>query len=623
MKEITTVFIIQKNNKKDVKKDYKFFYGGQMQFKSLEYPFDWEYLNRKKKSLKKYLESSREVFLEKRIAILGGSTTNEVKLNLELFLLKEGIKPIFYESEYNKYYEDALFSQELIEFKPDIVYVYTTIKNIENFPSISFEESKNNEIFLKETTKIETIWGNLFSKLSCTIIQNNFEFPQTRMIGNSSFYLDGGNVNFINKLNTFISESTKKYNNLYISDINYLASLIGLEKWYDNELWFNYKYAVSFEGITYIAHSVASIVKSIYGKNKKAIAVDLDNTLWGGVIGDDGANGIKIGKETAIGEAYLDFQSYLKSLKDIGIVLTVNSKNDLENALEGLSHPSMLLHKDDFFTIKSNWDLKSNNLLESAREINIGEDSFIFVDDNPVERELVRSQLHNVAVPEIGERIEIFQNYIDRNNYFEIISLSKEDLERAKYYQDNQSREREQQNYSNYNDYLKSLNMIAEINEAKEVYLERIYQLINKTNQFNLTTKRYTKSEVDEVYKNPNKILLYGRLQDKFGDNGLISIIIAEQKGKTLEIPLWLMSCRVLKRDMEIAMLNELVNLSKKRGIEKLLGIYIPSKKNSMVKEHYENLGFKFLKEENNVFTWILEVEDYKPKECMIEKGEY
>ncbi len=594
-----------------------------MQFRFLEYPFDWEYLNRKKKSLKRELEDSKKTFIEKKIAILGGSTTNEVKLNLELFLLKEGIRPIFYESEYNKYYEDALFSQELLEFKPDIVYVYSTIKNIKKFPSIATEQKQNEDIFPFETKKLETIWENLFSKLACVVIQNNFELPQTRMIGNSSFYLENGNVNFINKLNFFISEATKKYNNLYINDINYLSSLIGLEKWYDNELWFNYKYAMSFEGITYVAHSVASIIKSIYGKNKKAIALDLDNTLWGGVIGDDGVNGIKIGSETAIGEAYEDFQKYIKDIKDIGIILTINSKNDLENALEGLRHPSMILHKEDFFTIKSNWNLKSNNILESAREINIGEDSFVFIDDNPVERELVRSQINTVSVPEIGDKIELFKNFVDRNNYFEIISLSKEDLERAKYYQDNQNREKEQQNYSNYNDYLKSLDMIAEIDEAKEVYLERIYQLINKTNQFNLTTKRYTKSEVDEVYKDPNQILLYGKLKDKFGDNGLISIIIAEQKGKILEIPLWLMSCRVLKRDMEIAMLNELVNLAKERGIEKLLGTYIPSKKNSMVKDHYKNLGFKFEKEENDIFIWGLKIVDYQPKECMIEKGEY
>ena len=594
-----------------------------MQLKCLEYPFDWEYLNRKKKSLKRELENSKDTFIEKKIAILGGNTTNEVKLNLELFLLKEGIKPIFYESEYNKYYEDALFSQELLEFKPDIVYVYSTIKNIKKFPSIIFEKKQNEELFTYESKKLEMIWESLFSKLSCVVIQNNFELPQNRIIGNSSFYLDGGDINFINKLNLFISEATKKYNNLYINDINYLSSLIGLEKWYDNELWFNYKYAVSFEGITYIAHSVASIIKSIYGKNKKAIALDLDNTLWGGVIGDDGVNGIKIGSETAIGEAYEDFQKYIKNLKDIGIILTIDSKNDLENALEGLSHPSMILHKDDFFTIKSNWNLKSNNILESAREINIGEDSFVFIDDNPVERELVRSQLQNVAVPEIGDKIELFKNFIDRNNYFEIISLSKEDLERAKYYQDNQNREKEQQNYSNYSDYLKSLDMIAEIDEAKEIYLERIYQLINKTNQFNLTTKRYTKSEVEEIYKDPNQILLYGKLKDKFGDNGLISIIIGKQVRDVMEIPLWIMSCRVLKRDMEIAMLNELVDLAKKRGIKKLRGTYIPSKKNSMVKDHYKNLGFKFEKEENNIFTWVLEIANYQPKECMIEKGEY
>ena len=594
-----------------------------MNFSCLEYPFDYEFLNRKKKSLKRELENQNIKFLEKKIAILGGSTTNEIKLNLELFLLKEGIKPIFFESEYNKYYEDAIFSKELEDFSPEIVYIHTTIKNLENFPSLSFSKEKNQSILENAIKKFKSIWDSLFSKFSCVIIQNNFEYPQYRLIGNSSVCLDGGNVKFINNLNSSLVEATEEYKNLYINDINYLASLVGLEKWYDNSLWFNYKYALSFEAIPYLSHSVASIIKGIYGKNKKAIAVDLDNTLWGGVIGDDGIVGIKIGKDNPIGEAHIEFQNYLKKLKELGIVLTIASKNDEENAIEGLEYNNMLLHKNDFLVIKANWEPKPNNILESADEINIGVDSFVFLDDNPVERELVKNQLQGVAVPNIDNKVENYQDIVDRDNYFEFLSVSEEDLQRLKYYEDNQNREKEKLNYENYQEYLKSLDMLAEIQEAKDIYLERIHQLINKTNQFNLTTKRYTKAEVEEVFHDENSILLYGRLQDKFGDNGLVSIVIGKKENKVLNIPLWIMSCRVLKRDMEKAMLDSLVEICKIKDIEKIVGKYIPSSKNSMVKNHYMDLGFKLIEDNDNITTWELDICEYKNKNEIIKIGEY
>lgn len=593
------------------------------ELKKLEYPFDWRYINRKKKSLKKILLDKKTPFLEKKIAILGGSTTNELKLILELFLLKEGIKPIFYETEYNKYYEEALFGRELEKFNPDIIYIYINEKNIK-YPSIINSDKDINEIYKIETGKIEEIWKILNKKFSCTIIQNNFELPQYRLIGNSSGYLKGGRVNYINKLNDFLSQKVQEYNNLYINDLNYLSALVGLEQWYDEFLWFNYKYAISFKGISYVAHSVASIIKSIFGKNKKAIALDLDNTLWGGVIGDDGINGIKIGSETAIGESYLDFQKYLKELKSLGIILTINSKNSLENAEEGLNHPSMILKKEDFLSIKANWNVKSENIIESAREINIGEDSFVFLDDNPTERELVETQVNNVSVPNIGNKSEKYIDFIDRNGYFEIFSISKEDLERKLYYESNKSREIEKTAFVDYEEFLASLDMIAEIDRAKEVYLDRIYQLINKTNQFNLTTKRYTKNEIEEIYINPDKILLYGRLKDKFGDNGLISIIIGEKRGTELDIPLWIMSCRVLKREMEKAMLDKLVEFAKNMGIETLIGEYIPSAKNTMVKEHYKHFGFEEVQKENKGITkWKLNIKNYKNQNKLIKIGEY
>lgn len=592
--------------------------------KCLEYPFDWKIINRKKKVIKRELLNSSKEFIEKRIAILGGSTTNEIKLTLELFLLNEGINPIFYESEYNKYYEDALFEEKLIEFNPDIVYLHTTVKNITRFPKIGDNDETIHKIFQAEKDKWNSIWKALTTKLNTIIIQNNFEFPQYRFIGNSAATENTGNVKFIRQLNAFFSTINKDYPNVYINDINYISSEIGLFKWYDNFLWNNYKYALSFEAIPYLAKNISNIIKAIYGKNKKAIALDLDNTLWGGVIGDDGLDGIVIGTETGEGEAYVNFQNYIKVLKDIGIILTIASKNEYENAVSGLQHHDMILHKDDFYVIKANWEPKFINIRESAKEINIGEDSFVFIDDNPAEREIVKNSIDGIAVPDLTKKIEDYIYYIDKNGYFEFLTLSEEDLKRNNYYNENKKRETIKAQYSNYDDYLESLEMTAEIDTIKDVHLDRIYKLINKTNQFNLTTKRYTLEEVKNMSKEDDTIIIYGRLQDKFGDNGLVSVIIGKKNGmQTLDIDLWIMSCRVLKRDLEKAMLDELVSMCQKKKIQYIKGTYIPTKKNMMVKEHYTSLGFELINEENETTTWLLDIDNYTNKNKIIKIGEY
>ncbi|MBR8823885.1 hypothetical protein IX293_002160 [Fusobacterium necrophorum] len=594
-----------------------------MELRCLEYPFDWAYLNRKKKFIKRKIEENTSNFVEKKIAILGGSTTFELKLMLELFLLKEGIKPIFYESEYNKYYEEAMFSEELINFNPDIVYIHTTIKNIIQFPLMSNSPDEVKYLLEQEKNKLENIWKTLSKKISCIIIQNNFEFPQYRFTGNSAATLYNGNVYFISELNNFLIKSVGKYKNIYINDIQYLSSDLGLSRWYDNFLWDSYKYAMSFEGIVYLAHSVSNIIKAIYGKNKKALVLDLDNTLWGGIIGDDGITGIKIGKETAIGEAYSVFQQYLKSLKEAGIILAIASKNNLENVELAFKHPSMILKKEDFSSIKANWNPKSQNIIQSAKEINIGIDTFVFLDDNPAERELVKIDLKEVAVPDIGNEVQNYINHIDKNGYFELLSISEEDLKRSSYYLDNIKRETELSLHHNYEEYLKSLEMIGDIQEAKNIYLERIYQLVNKTNQFNLTTKRYTSEEITEISKDVDKILLYGRLKDKFGDNGLVSIIIANKSNQNLDIELWIMSCRVLKRDFEKAMLDILVEKAKEKKLKNIIGHYIPTTKNKMVEDHYQLMGFSKIGEHKLETTWCLPVEKYINQNINIELKEY
>ena len=588
--------------------------------KELDYPFDSDYILKKKKSLKKELLNQNTNFLEKKIAILGGSTTNDIKLILELFLLNYDIKPSFYESEYNQYFQEAMFeNKELDEFEPDIIFIHTSNRNITNYPTILNTSEEIDNLLYQEYQKFVGIWENLSKKYNCPIIQNNFEYPFYRLLGNKDATDIHGKTNFITRLNLEFSKYADSHNNFFINDINYQSSLYGLEKWSDQFYWHMYKYALAVPAIPLLAFNVANIIKSIYGKNKKGLVLDLDNTLWGGIVGDDGVDNIKIGKDTSEGQVYYEFQNYIKELKQMGIILNINSKNDYENAISGLEHPDGVLKKDDFVVIKANWLPKSKNMLEIANELNLGVDSLVFVDDNPAERAIINQHIPSVKTPEMKSP-ETYINTIDRAGFFEVTNLSKDDLKKTQMYRDNMERNKIMASFTNYDDYLKSLEMHAKIESFIPLYMARIAQLTNKSNQFNLTTKRYTQAEIEEVSKDDNYLTLYGKLEDIFGDNGVISVVIGHINKTILDIDLWIMSCRVLKRDVEKAMLDVLVKRALEKGIKEIHGYYYPTAKNGMVKDFYELQGFTKIKEDDKGNTeWILKIDkDYEPKNKLI-----
>ena len=559
----------------------------------LSYPLDSQYILRKKRAIKKQLlANENKSSIEKRIAILGGSTTAEIKNILEIFLLSYGIRPMFYESEYNKYYEDALFGNEILnDFKPDLIYIHTSVVNITRFPNPNDGEDDVNLLLDEEYRKYRSIWDSL-AKFNCSIIQNNFDYPLHRSLGNLDCYDIHGKTWFVQRLNEKFAQGAREIKNLYLHDINYLSSYLGLKNWFDKSLWFQAKYALGFEAIPELCLNLSNIIKSIFGKSKKCLVLDLDNTCWGGVIGDDGLNGIQIGTETAVAESFTALQRYAQELKSRGVTLAVCSKNDLNNAEEGFTHPDSILKRDDFTAFKANWDPKFQNIEEIAREINIGLDSLVFIDDNPAEREIVSSQIPQVSVPNVGDQVLHFIDHIDRNGYFEPISLSKEDINRNQYYAANKQRLKEQAAFTSYGDFLSSLDMIAEIQTFSPIYLDRITQLTNKTNQFNLTTQRYTAGGIENIATNDNYVRIYGKLTDKFGDNGLIAISIGRIEQTVCHIDLWLMSCRVIKRDMEFAMLDEFVRQCKEKGITEIIGYYYKSAKNNMVSKLYQKFGF-------------------------------
>lgn len=583
--------------------------------KTLEYPFDCDLILKKKRSLKKELlkeiVETEKKMIKKKIAILGGSTTNDIKKCLELFLLKEGIEPEFYESEYNQYFQDAMFpNSELREFHPDIVYIHTSNRNITDYPMMSDSKEIIDEKLECAYQHFEVMWEKLQDTYHCPIIQNNMELPFYRIMGNKSASDFHGRVNFIGRLNEKFYTYAREHENFYINDIHYLSACYGLDKWSDPFYWHMYKYALCVPAIPVLSANIANIVKAIYGKNKKAFVLDLDNTLWGGIVGDDGVDNLELGQETSMGQAYTEFQSYLKEHKDMGVLLNVCSKNEEENAIAGLNHPDGVLKPEDFIVIKANWEPKSRNIDSIAKELNIMPDSLVFVDDNPAEREIVRQQLGVVAVPEVST-VEHYIREIDRHGYFEVVSLSKDDLERNKMYKANAERSKIEASFDNYEDYLLSLEMDAEIKPFENVYMSRIAQLTNKSNQFNLTTKRYSQAEIEAVATDESRVTLYGKLEDKFGDNGVVAIIIGRLEEQTCHIELWLMSCRVLKRDMEFAMMDTLVRHLKEKNIKEIVGYYYPTTKNGMVKNFYELQGFNKVSEDNEGNTiWKYEIEE-------------
>ena len=599
--------------------------------RELEYPFDAGYLLKKSKRIKRTLleqtaaDGTPVTFLKKRIAVLGGSTTHDIIRMLELFLLNYGIEPEFYESEYAQYWQDAMFDNEdLVQFHPDLIYIHTTGRNITFFPDMEDSLQGIEDKLEAQMNHFRVMWEKLENTYHCPVIQNNFEFPFYRILGNRDSYDPHGKTAFIQRLNMEFARYAAQQEHFYIYDIQYESAAFGLDRWTDPSYWHMYKYAMSMQAIPDFAFHLSHIIKAVFGKNKKAFVLDLDNTLWGGIVGDDGPENLEIGQETSMGQVYQEFQGYLKEHKKIGVLLNVDSKNEEENALAGLKHPEGILKPEDFIVIKANWLPKSQNLTEIASELNIGRDALVFVDDNPAEREIVRQHVPETAVPEMTDGDQVnpdqFIRILDKNAYFEVVTLSEDDKHRNEMYKANAMRKEQEESFGNYSDFLKSLEMEAVIRGFEPVYYSRIAQLTNKSNQFNLTTKRMTQAEVEQMAQDPGYITLYGKLKDKFGDNGVVSLVIGKKNGDTLELILWLMSCRVLKRDMEQAMLDTLVWQSRESGIRKLHGYYYKTAKNAMVKDFYGAMGFQKLSEKDGDSEWEYVIpEKYENKNLVID----
>ncbi len=547
--------------------------------------------------LKKNCKTDMTGCREYRLAVLGDCATQHLATAIQGYGVEENMAFKIYDADYNQIDAQLLDpSSEFCQFGAQFALIYMCSEKLYH----TFAETEDKTGFAdKIYQKIRSYWDLVNrQQLSCSIIQFLFVEFDDRIYGNYAAKTKASFLYQVKRLNCLLMDGAQEIKNVFFMDLNGIQLQCGREIAYDDKLYYIAKMPLSTAVLPEVAKQVTDIVKAVSGAIRKCVITDLDNTLWGGVIGDDGLEGIQIG-ELGLGHAFEEFQIWLKELKNRGIVLAVCSKNDENTAKEPfLKHPEMVLRLDDFSMFVANWEDKASNIRFIQETLNIGMDSIVFLDDNPFEREQVRRAIPDITVPELPEDPAQYLSHLRALNLFETASSSESDKDRTQQYQAEAKRTISRQQYQNYDEYLQSLNMVAEVKPFDRFQFPRIAQLTQRSNQFNLRTVRCTEAEIERMAEDDRFITFYFTLRDDFGDHGLISVVILEKTDSdTLFMYNWLMSCRVLKRGMEEFIINKVIDTARKEGYKRVVGEYIQTPKNAMVKDIYEKLGFRNLGE--------------------------
>ncbi len=551
-----------------------------------------------------------------KLAILSNSTIDMIVPALVASALRYGIALEVIQPSYDQVAQEALTPDSKVNSsQPDAVLFALDYRALPLKLSLGDRDASSATV-QGAIGYLQALSNGIKANSNALCIFQSFAPPVEALFGSLDRALPGTLRNLVDSINRELAEYVLGSGDVLL-DIAGLAETVGLADWHNPQLWNMAKFAFSDELIPLYADYVARTIASIRGKSRKVLILDLDNTVWGGVIGDDGLEGIKVAQGDAQGEAHLAVQRMALDLRRRGIVLAVSSKNTDEVARQPFEkHPEMLLKLDHIAVFQANWNDKATNIQAIASELSLGLDSMVFLDDNPVERGLVRQLLPQVAVPELPEDPALYARTLAAGGYFEAVAFASEDLKRAGFYQDNARRVTLQKQAGGVDAYLASLDMTIQFEPFDATGRARIVQLINKSNQYNLTTRRYTDPEVAQAEAEQEVFTLQVRLADVFGDNGMISVVICRPgESEIWEIDTWLMSCRVLGRKVEHMVLRQILDHARAAGIKKLVGIYKPTDRNKLVVDHYAKLGFtNIAKEESGLTRWELIVEGAAPE---------
>ena len=553
--------------------------------------------------------------LNYRIFLIGDSATQFIVKSLRRNVKDLPYDVDIYEADYNQIELQILDKgSDLYNYKPDTVIVIQSAQNLLH----KFYKLQGNERKTFAESEIKQVEQNIIllsSIPNVKIIWSNYTETDDGIFGNFANKINTSFIYQLRSINVGLMNLAGTYHNLFINDLSMLQNRYGMAHYFDERFYVNAGMTVGVEMSSCVARNLYDIISAISGKTKKCLILDLDNTIWGGVIGDDGIENIQLG-ELGIGKVFVEIQLWAKELKERGIILAVCSKNNEEIAKESFGkHPDMVLGLKDIAVFVANWETKVDNIFYIQSILNIGFDSMVFIDDNPFERNQVRESIPEITVPELPEDPAEFLSYLRKCNLFETAVLSENDQKRTEQYQIEAKRKEIQKTYSDEDDFLKSLMMVSEVKSFDKYTIPRVAQLTQRSNQFNLRTKRYSEEDIRRVAESDKYVTLSFTLTDLYGDNGLISAIILEKVNDGLFVDTWIMSCRVLKRGMENFVLNCIVETALKLNINKIIGEYIPTTKNELVKDHYLNLGFNKI---NGL--WTLNIIDCKKKETLIKK---
>ncbi len=561
--------------------------------------------------LKKNLKNDFRGLKKIKIALLGDTATQFLNQAIRGIGFDHGFDLEILEADFNQIERQVYDpTSELYEFEPEFVILFqSSHKLLGKYNKLKVEEQSS--LSFNEMESISSIYIILSEKLKAKVIFLNYSEINDSIFGNFANKTESSFLFQLRKLNFNLMEFASNHPNFYICDLSSIQNQIGKENLFHPSVYINTEMVLSINSLPYVASKILDIINAINGKIKKCVILDLDNTTWGGIIGDDGVENIQIGS-LGIGKAFTEFQYWVKKLKNRGIIVAVCSKNTESVAKVPFeNHPDMVLRLDDISVFIANWENKADNIRQIQSILNIGFDSMVFLDDNPFERNIVRENIPSICVPELPEDPAEYLEYLYTLNLFETNSFSKEDNERTKLYQIEAQRATVQKKFTNEGDFLKSLNMLSLVESFNKFNTPRVAQLSQRSNQFNLRTVRYNESDIELLCTSKEHATFAFTLEDKFGDNGLICVIILEKRdNQELFIDTWFMSCRVLKRGMENFVLNTIVNFANENNYKKIIGEYIPSSKNEMVENHYLNLGFN-----QKESFWELAIDKYKSRE--------